>query len=387
MKIKYLATILLIGMFILSGCSEKNTDDYKSDFSEPVITVTNPFKPDDTVMSTNTDYISYGISINIPNFESLTCENNKVTLPITIENAGKEFSLGFCIFSDGIIQEYTSSVSDEKSFMQTFDLTTDSIQTIDFYIENVENVSDNKEVSFSFITIKNPEVIPTLENMSEALPHRLSGGDSLHLNMDIPYKSDKYKIYNKFDIHAITENEAERFAILLDERDTSFSTKFILDPINETGRPRENMIATPQNGKLELNLYGWTTNGNDSFSANGTYRVSFYKNHKRIKFNNDFDYIDIELKESDITTANITLENINEGDFIYCIAVPINNYKLKVQKSMTAAIINPSDMPPKDEGSLFVPVFVEQEPSENNNNDWRTVEEDEIEEFLRSNSH
>lgn len=34
MKIKYLATILLIGMFILSGCSEKNTDDYKSDFSE-----------------------------------------------------------------------------------------------------------------------------------------------------------------------------------------------------------------------------------------------------------------------------------------------------------------------------------------------------------------
>lgn len=386
MKIKHLAISLLIGMFILSGCSENNTDDYKSDFSEPVITVTNPFKPDNTVMSTNTDYISYGISINIPNFESLTCENNKVTLPITIENAGKEFSLGFCIFSDGIIQEYTSSVSDEKTIMQTFNLMTDSTQTIDFYIENIENISDKKEVSFSFITMENPEVIPKIENVSEDLPHSISGGDSLHLNMDAPSESSKYKIYNEFDVHTITENEATRFAILLDERDTSLSTKFVLAPINETGRPIESIISASEDGKLALNLYGWTRNGNDSFSANGTYRVSFYKNHDRIKFNGDSDYMDIEIKEGNITTANVILEDINEGDFIYCFAVPINNYKLKVQKSMTAAIINPKDMPQIDESQFYSPVFVEQTPPESNNNDWIAMEGDEIEEFLKNNS-
>lgn len=204
--------------------------------------------------------------------------------------------------------------------------------------------------------------------------------------MDAPSESSKYKIYNEFDVHTITENEATRFAILLDERDTSLSTKFVLAPINETGRPIESIISASEDGKLALNLYGWTRNGNDSFSANGTYRVSFYKNHDRIKFNGDSDYMDIEIKEGNITTANVILEDINEGDFIYCFAVPINNYKLKVQKSMTAAIINPKDMPQIDESQFYSPVFVEQTPPESNNNDWIAMEGDEIEEFLKNNS-
>lgn len=386
MKTKYLAISLLIGMFLFNGCSDSNIDNYGVDFTEPSAIVTNPFKPDKLDLPSNADYISYGISVNIPNFEFLTYENNRVTLPITVENIGKEFKLGFCIFSDGIIQEYTSNISDEKTIMQTFDLTTDSIQTIDFYIENVENISDNDDISFSFITMKNPEVIPMLDNVGDALPHNISGGDSLHLHMNTPSESGKYKIYDQFDIQTITEDEAERFSILLDERDTSLSTKFILNPTNESGRPRENVIAASEDGKLELNLYGWTTNGDDSFSANGTYRVSFYKNHKRIKFNDNFDYMDIELKENSITTANVLLEDINEGDFIYCIAVPINNFKLKVKKSITAAIINPNDMPPVEESQLFLPVFVEHESIESNNNDWIAIEDDEIEQFLNNNS-
>ena len=388
MKIKYLAIILMLSMCTLNGCADKSST-YDMEFTESdTIIVTNPFKPDNTAMSPNTEYISYGVNINIPNFESLTCENNKVTLPITIENIGKDFSLGFCIFSDGIIQEYTSSMSEEKTIMQTFDLTTDSIETVDFYIENIENISDNDEVSFSFITMENSDIIPTLENISGTLPHGVSGGDSLHLHMNTLSKSEKYKICNKFDIHTITDEEAKRFAILLDERDTSLSTKFILDPINETGRPRENMIAASEDGKLKLNLYGWTTNGNDSFSANGTYRVSFYKNHERIKFNDDYDYIDVELKENNITIADVTFEDISEGDFIYCFAVPIDNYKLKVKKSMTALVLRPDDMPPPiDEDLLFNPVYIDQNPKEINNGDWNSVEYDEVEEFLKDNSY
>lgn len=392
MKIKYLAMNLLLGIWILSACSN-NLDTIDIEFTEPSTTmVTNPFKPDDSEFPEGSDYISFGTNINIPDFEFLTCENNKVKLPITIENAGKEFSLGFCIFSDGIIQEYTSSVSDEKTTMQTFNILPDSMQAIDFYIDNIENISQSDEVSFSYITMINPEYVPTLENNDGKLPHIISGGDSLHLHIDSPTESSNYKIYNKFDIHAITDEEAARFGILLDDRDTSHNTKFILDTINETGRPRENMIAGSENGTLKLNLYSWTTNGNDSFSANGTFRVSFYKNHERIKFNGDYDYMDIELKESCFTTADVTLENINEGDFIYCIAVPIDNYKLKAQKSATALILDPEDMPQVDGSVHFLPVYAEPEQTgidEYNNGEkgWYAVDNDndEVDEFIKNN--
>ncbi len=91
MKIKYLATILMLSMCTLNGCADKSST-YDMEFTESdTIIVTNPFKPDNTVMSPDADYINYGVNINIPNFESLTCENNKVTLPITLENIGKEF--------------------------------------------------------------------------------------------------------------------------------------------------------------------------------------------------------------------------------------------------------------------------------------------------------
>lgn len=390
MKIKYLAMNLLLGICILSGCSD-NLDTFDMEFTEPSTTmVTNPFKPDDFEIPEGAEYISYGTSINIPDFEFLTCENNKVMLPITVENAGKEFSLGFCIFSDGIIQEYTSSVSNEKTTMQIFDLLPDSKQTIDFYIDNIENISQSDDVSFSYMTIINPEYIPSLANNGGELPHITSGGDSLHLHMDSPTESSDYKIYNEFDIHAITDEEAARFGILLDERDKSHSTRFILDSINGTGRPIENMIECSENGTLPLNLYSWTTNGNDSFSANGTFRVSFYKNHERINFNGDYDYIDIELKESYFTTAEVTLENINEGDFIYCIAAPIDNFKLTAQKSMTALILSPEDMPPIDEDILFSPVYVEPEQTgfvanTNGENGWYAVDEDEVDSFIKNN--
>lgn len=387
MNIRCLATSLLLGISILSGCSD-NSITYEMGFTEPTTTIiTNPFKPDDSIFPLNDDVISYGFSINIPDFEFLTCENNKVTLPIAIENAGKEFNLGFYIFSDGIIQEYTSSVSDKKTTMQTFEIQRDSIQVIDFYIENIENISLNDEVSFSFLTMINPEFIPSIDNISENLPHNTSGGSSLHLHMDSPSEVSKYKIYSDFDIHIVSDEEASRFGILLDDRDTSHSTKFILDTINEIGRPRENMIAATEDGSLVLNLFSWTINGNDSFSANGTYRVSFYKNHERVKFNGDFDYMDIELKESYITTAEVALENISEGDFIYCIAVPIDNYKLNAQKSMTALILNPNDMPlPIDESLYFTPVYIEQNPTENNENNWIGEKYNDVEEFLKDNT-
>lgn len=390
MKIKWLAISFLFMICIFSGC---RNDEYTHTLedSDFIVTskgiVTNLLKTDDTMVPQNADSISYGINVNIPDFEFLTYENSRLTLPITIENYGKEFNIGFYIFSDGIIQEYTSDVSDKKTTMQTFMLQRDSVQTIDFYIEDIKHISEKDEISFSFMTMIEPDFIPTIDNYASDLPHVTSGGDSLHLHMKEQPKIGKDKIFSNFETHIISEEEALRFAILLDDRYTGYNTKFVLESINETGRPRENLIAASDNKKLKLNLYGWTINGSNSFSANGTYRVSFYKNHEKIKFNGDFDYIDVELKEGYITSADINLENISEGDFIYCIAVPINNFNLNAKKSMTALVINQNNMPEQiDEEQLFYPVFIDQNSTNTSGNDWHTVEDNEVEEFLKDNS-
>lgn len=53
------------------------------------------------------------------------------------------------------------------------------------------------------------------------------------------------------------------------------------------------------------------------------YRIAFFVNHEPVKFNGDYEYLDVKIEGMKITETEIEIENIKVGDFVYCIAVPL----------------------------------------------------------------
>lgn len=46
-------------------------------------------------------------------------------------------------------------------------------------------------------------------------------------------------------------------------------------------------------------------------------------NHEPIKFNGDYDHLDVKMEGEKITVTEIELKNIKPRDFVYCVAVPL----------------------------------------------------------------
>lgn len=90
----------------------------------------------------------------------------------------------------------------------------------------------------------------------------------------------------------------------------------------------QDKISCFLNGEFEVDSkYDSLTVKAALFSAkteNMTYRVSFYKNHEQIKFNNGYDYLDINAEKNKISEENITFDDVCAGDLIYAVFIPIN---------------------------------------------------------------
>lgn len=60
-------------------------------------------------------------------------------------------------------------------------------------------------------------------------------------------------------------------------------------------------------------------------SGTTDYRVSFYKNHELVKFNGKYDNLDVTAEGGKITEVNISIDDVSAGDFMYCVAVPLES--------------------------------------------------------------
>lgn len=349
----------------LCGCGNDVSEIETGSVTESEIsTITNPFTDSNSelVVEGKAD-INYGVSVNLPEFEYLTYENGKLTLPLTLQNEGGDLSVGIMVFADGILQEYSSDTLSEKTTMQTFSVEPRSVLTCELYIEDIKLTENAESVPLSFICIADPQDTPTADTLG--LYHIACTGLPIHLKIASPADMPELNIENEYDSHVITESEAFKFAILLND-DSACSTGFNLDPGISDERSSGALAASPD-GKMKLKLYADSVNDIET-----TYRVSFYKNHEKITFNGGSDYIDIAVRDGYMGCADIELENINEGDFIYCIGVPTMSYNSVMHKSVTIPILNEADIPEKlSEDRYFMVV-----PSSDNTETVEEIEED-----------
>ncbi|MCM1275862.1 MAG: hypothetical protein NC299_10935 [Lachnospiraceae bacterium] len=116
----------------------------------------------------------------------------------------------------------------------------------------------------------------------------------------------------------------------------------------------------------------------DAFSTAAAvipYRVSFYKNHEQVKFNDGYDYIDLSLEGGKMSQAEIKISDVKSGDFIYCIAVPLINRELPLKSRSTIALDDGSGSPSENDTDIITSNPSENISSNGSENSHSTVTE------------
>lgn len=339
---------------MLSGCSDiENISNTTATTSEEFVTVSNPFENNSSLISPNeTIAVSFNVCVNKSNFEYLEYIDNCLTIPLTIQNAATPIEIGMFVFADGILQNYSSDLSKEKSSMQIFSLNENETSAVELYVNDIITDKIWNDTLVEVICIVNPNFTPTSDNLRAIASHAGDMAVVIPVKAKATSKASEINIQREYESHPITEEEAKRFGFNIESESSSMD--FMLTPYGEKSRP-QGVIAATSNGKLKLELCEYSRN----YPTN-TYRISIYKNHEKISFNNGYEYIDIEVKDKYIAYAEINIENVCAGDFIYCTAVPIgtDSSEIRGKKYETVPILSLEEMPdPVDDDDLFFEIL------------------------------
>lgn len=126
--------------------------------------------------------------------------------------------------------------------------------------------------------------------------------------------------------------------VMTQEQKTALKNGNSVRAAQKGGSPKAtHFVLNPGETKLELELSCGTMRTTEPY----IYRVSVYKNHELVKFNDGCDLIDMTCETRKCSTAEITIEDVKVGDFIYIIAVPIEMEGIGSIKSETCMITNP----------------------------------------------
>lgn len=366
MKANRIITILFAAALLLSGCGENSSDDLtqKIENAETVETadISNPFVDEDMDQSAQPlDTLgNFGWGINIADVQSLTYEDNKLVVPIKVVNEGLGFNFGIYAYVDGIIQPYSTSVTTEKNYLQCIEIPEYSELAYDIIIEDVEIANSKDESELALVSIVNPDYIPKSDELM-GVNHLAVGLWPIELIMNTKPSTVNYKITSEYDSHIFTDEDISRFWINESMEDGS-TVAFYLCPSDSENSP-DWRYAVTDNGIQNLNLYIYSLN-----SGTGNYRISLYKNNEQVKFNGDCDYLDITYKDNYIDVAEISLTDIREGDFVYCVAVPMH-LEQRVKKTSTIIFIDENEIPNYNSDAVYMPYVPEIDEDEYTNED------------------
>lgn len=258
-------------------------------------------------------------------------ENNELIIsPVLTGDSRASVNVGLRVFVDGIPQNYTDSTSLNSTDMMRFDTV---VNTKNAYELSVDTVIDSNlsQHTIAAAGIAYPDYYPK-ENTSFGNYHKMLSS----VTSNLPTEASAFSATNDINILSL-----ENFVMSQEQKD-GFR-------LNDTNGVMD--IELNQNG-IDVGTYEIKDNSLtlsfDAYSTAATvipYRVSFYKNHKQIKFNDGYDYIDLSLEGGKMSQAEIKISDVKSGDFIYCIAVPLINRELPIKSRSTIALEDGAVLP------------------------------------------
>lgn len=326
MKFKRISVVLLSTAILVSGCSKAEPD------SIPSITTSNISSEISDPMKQPTDSsheippaTSYGFNFGT---KDIDYGSGELVLSPTLMGGDTPTRVGFMVFIDGIPQKYCSENSPEYSYISSFDIEENSEKahelTVDPIIDN-----DMSEHIISVSTILAPDFVPPLETPTFGNYHRILRNKSKKLSDEITgiAATDEYKVL-KAENRVLTNEEKEEYG--LDEYESGYTVECDLQQFK-----RLEKTFTLKSGEncLTSTLCAYSTMPNVQ-----PYRVTVFVNHKPVKINGIYDFIDVTMEGGKISKTEITLENIKVGDFVYCIAAPLTEGEVAMKSTSKMVI-------------------------------------------------
>lgn len=330
-KIKGISILiaLVTAMGLISGCSDTEIPSGNSSASIIDDPMNIPISSG-TGIGEGKEPVSFAYALSFGE-DHFKINNNKLILSpvLTGDNRGS-VNVGLRVFVDGMPQYYTDAASPESTDMMRFDTIVNTEKSYELTADTVidPNLSQHTIAAAGLVY---PDYYPK-ENTSFGNYHKMLSSVTSNLPTENAGFStaDDIKILN-------LEN-----SVMSQEQKESFG-------LNDTSGVMD--IELNQNGigvntyEIKDNLLTLSFNAYSTAATVIPYRVSFYKNHKQIKFNDGYDYIDLSLEGGKMSQADIKISDVKSGDFIYCIAVPLINRELPLKSRSIIALEDGAVLP------------------------------------------
>lgn len=304
---------------LLTGCADNSQNIHYPDSD----VISNPFnenatgnvKPAITQAS-----FEIGVKSNDANF----ADNNILQMPLVLTGSEGCENVGVKLFIDGILQEFSPDNSEDYSFNNTLSVKTDDIP---YALKIKAKFDKNIEThTISAVSVYNPDFVPQ-PGMSLGNNHKgAAGGFCVLPTTDTQLDFLDSKVVLKAPAPTpITNEQMEKYNLKSEN-----SEAFLLVQNDD-----KNTYSLDENGNsVSLQFVAGTqTAGKEE------YRVSFYKNHELTSFNGDNLYLDISSEGGKISVSDIIIDNVQAGDFLYCVIVPTSSFNEFAYAKKTDTIV------------------------------------------------
>ena len=308
---KKITLFVLCFVLVLTGCSNQkipddvlNSDSDKTEIADPM----------DGSVSQDYSNVStaYGVTFGEENIEY--AQENLIIHPTLTGGEGRS-AAGFLVFVDGIPYPYTTEQSENASYIADFEIPAETETVHDLTIQDAKVDASMNEHYMTAISLLAPAFVPDSEAPRFGIYHRALHIPTKNLSDGIASAlgNTTYNIL-KAESSPMTNEQKEKFGLDINE---GGALDFLL---LQTDDRLENTYSLA-NGENSIAL---TLDAYCTLPITVTYRITFFVNHAPVSFNGGYDCLDIEIEGGKISEEAITISGVKEGDFIYCVAVPLS---------------------------------------------------------------
>ena len=342
-KAPFILSLTLI-ISLLCSCSQKTTSGYTD--------VSNPFETskveEGTGGNTQTDeryelygkYQTGGASTDFSEMgDSTVIEYNgeevEIIFSLTTNDNKRTITEGFMLYLGGVPQMISANGGEKAEFVAVpFPDNEKTRVSIKFAPVITKDMENEKELPLQLVTMHSVDYIPQKQYLGFSFGNIHYGSTFLSRKLKLnktPQVTDNFT-YTESDYITASDKSIQNY------------------PLNNAGEIHTGSyllkMFSDGNKTDRLILDGNTLNCDVVFDGMyfDNYRIYFYKNHQRISVNGK-DYATVNAKSGFVPILNAKLENINNHDIIYAIAVPrAEDYlKASIAKSGSKVAFSPDD--------------------------------------------
>lgn len=357
MKFKKLSIAFLAGILLLTGCSRQGLPGDLPIGSSSRSEIADPLEEpvDNSEDSAQLKLPASGCNHSFDPDKISISEDGLIISP-TIKGHGSDTNIGIVVFIDGVRQKYSVGDSAEKSYMANFDIKAGSEQTFDLKVDAVLDGSLDKHL-ISMGVIMVPDFVSTAEDPTFGMYHNMLSTGVFELPEEVKdaFPNKNYNVL-KTENSLLTQKQIDKFRIEIgDVNENGICEDVYL--LQGDDRLEDRYTMPEGENKIKLHFSAYTTQ-----HTLVQQRVTFYVNHEAVKFNGGYDHLDFTAEGEKITELDVELDNVKQGDFIYCITVPLSSEGWILDKTRSCLII------PENQGDKPSPSSSSTESSSPNSN-------------------